>query len=354
MAYDLLPSNATALERAFSLAMDGSERLSPAIDRLRTDKRLTIPDALLPFLVYEYGLGEASPYVPDLRRLLVTGIDWQRVRGSPVALDYALRWLNYSADLEEASPDRARWNLFQLGLSGLPRRDEDLDQIEAVAGLSVPARSQFWRGYRGYDVREAVYSHRGWSRAAWSASSGVRVKEGGAKWSFGRAHDFQYPLSQFELERLGAWVPYSPGATPEQEQIRRNAIVDALVGRSIYVMLISTGNQIIGYRRARCIHPVSRGDGEYRVGALQLRRDRIAPEGFYIEAITDFGDGAPQSAASLSLLWDGTPADATRPGMLWGGPDSVLGGIEVVNTSPPAPIELGRTTRERARLFLTF
>lgn len=367
MADHLLPSNATAFERAFSLATDESARLDPGIVAMRTAKRTLIPDSFLPFLIYEYGLGEVSAFVRDQRELLRTGIDWQRVRGTPYALTLALRWLEYAATLDQADVARARWNLFQLALSRIPP-DADLERIEAVAGLSVPVRSHFWRGYRGYDVREMVWSRKRWGGAAWSSSSGVRVRDGGAKWSFGRTRDFEVPMDQPTLEALGAWVPLA-GASLEwgnftweavgatwvgaDVQDRINAIISALTGRRVYVVLRDASGAVIGYRRARAVHPVIPVlRGRYSVGNVSLEIERAAPAGLYVEAMTGFGDGAGQSVASVSLAWDAEPYDFATPGLLWVPPNDMLPGVEVV--PQPVDIELNRTTRERFRFLLTF
>ena len=70
-AADLLPSNATQLERDLSRTGNVLPRLSPGAQLIRTAKRTNIPDDVVPWLIYEYGLGEITPYVPDLRQALV-------------------------------------------------------------------------------------------------------------------------------------------------------------------------------------------------------------------------------------------------------------------------------------------
>jgi hypothetical protein len=370
MSNDLLPTNATAFERAFSLAVDALDRLSPGIGAIKTAKLVTLPDNFLPFLIYEYGLGEVSAYVADQRRLLSIGRDWQRVRGTPEALALALDWLNYDAILEEAPARRRRWNLFQLALRRIRDFEEpDLENIEGVAGLSVAVRSQFWRGYNGYDVRELEWSRKPWSGAIWSAASGVRLRSDGAKWSFGRSHDFQVFAGQSFLDPLDAWVPPSGsdlgwgdftwldagGASwvDVDAQARINLIIGALTGRPIFAAFRDAGGEIIGYRRARAIHPVRVSPGgEYAVGGLNLTRDATTPTGLYVEAMTGFGDGAGATAESVTLVWDAVPDDPEKPGLLWGGPDEITGGT---GTSPVAEtIAFGQTVRERVRFYLTF
>lgn len=369
MNYDLLPQNATEFERAFSLATDESARLSPGISSIRTAKLVSIPESFLPFLIYEYGLGEISAYAANRRDLIVRGRDWQRVRGTPEALALGLDMIDFSARLEEAPSRRARWNLFYLELNRIPPTETDLENIEGLASLSVPVRSHFWRGFRGYDVRPLEWSRKRWSGGAWSSSSGVRIRDGGAKWSFGRAYDSRIPVGQSTLEDLDAWVPASGtsigwvGSSWDDvggsswvdlsASDRISAITAALVGRPVYVALRDEGGDLIGYRRARAVHRVSQSDaGRYAVGNARLEPDNDAPSGLYIEAMTDFGDGAGRAVASVSLVWDLASTDPGTPGLMWGGAADLSGGVEVL--SRPAEIQLGRTVRERFRFFLTF
>ena len=88
----LLPTNATPLEQALSLSTDALTRLAQPTDAIRQFK--TDPsDPLLPWLIWEYGLGELLPYLPEPRRAIAEGILWQRLRGTPRALQIALGWM---------------------------------------------------------------------------------------------------------------------------------------------------------------------------------------------------------------------------------------------------------------------
>jgi P2-related tail formation protein len=349
MLNDLLPQNATDLERAFSLAMDDSERLDAGVLAIRSAKLLTIPDSFLPFLIYEYGLGEISAYAADRRELIVRGRDWQRVRGTPEALALGLDILSQSATLEEAPPRRARWNLFYLEIGSIPASEALLDAIEGIAALSVPVRSHFWQGWRGYNVRPMEWSRKRWSGAAWSSSSGVRIRAGGVKWSFGRPHDARVPVAQSVLEDLGAWV--SPLDVPDDID-RRKAIAAALIGRPVHVALRDGGGGLIGYRRARVVRPVSiNSAGRYQVDVDKLEPDD-EPSGLYVEAMTGFGDGAGQAVASAAIVWDMAPSDPDAPGIAWAGSGDLSGGVEVLTTD--FDVSIARTIRERFRFFLTF
>lgn len=89
----LLPTNATPLEQALSLSTDALTRLAQPTDAIRQFK--TDPsDPLLPWLIWEYGLGELLPYLlANLASAIAEGILWQRLRGTPRALQIALGWM---------------------------------------------------------------------------------------------------------------------------------------------------------------------------------------------------------------------------------------------------------------------
>ena len=96
----LLPNNATDFEKAFSRSTDFAPRVGSSITAVRAFKYENTPSRFLPFLVYEYGLGQLTPYVPNLFEVIDEGIDWQRVRGTHKAVEFALGWLNYTAEIE--------------------------------------------------------------------------------------------------------------------------------------------------------------------------------------------------------------------------------------------------------------
>lgn len=339
MAETLLPQNSTPFERAIEAAMREGDRVGDGIAALRTAKLVSIPDSLLPFLIYEYGLGELTPFVPDQRALLVNGIDWQRLRGTPEAVAFGLDWLGLSVTVEEASPTRRRWNLFQIGLDNFPEGDDVLGRIEGIVGLSVPVRSRLWRGHRGYDVRAMEWSRKRYSSAIWGSASGRQV--GGVKWSFGRSHDNSFAPSQAVLEALSAWIP---GGT----EGRTKAIVEALLGRHVWAAFRRADGSLIGMRRARAIHPVAPdADGVYSVGSVSFNVNKNNPTGLYIEALTDFDDGVGDEAVSVSFVWDALPAD--KPGQQW--IEAGVGGVEVLPST--VSIKFGGTSRERVRAFLT-
>lgn len=379
----LLPSNATAFERAASRTMDHIPRLASGVDAIRTAKLVSIPDEYLPFLIYEYGLGPVSAYISDQRLLITSGIAWQRVRGTPEAIARALSWVGYTATIEEARVTRRRWNLFQLGMNRLRDAEvPDLENIEGVVNLSVAVRSHFYRAHWGYDVREAEFSRRKWSGARYAGASGARLRAGGVKWSYGRAHDFAVLMDRPVLQSLGAWVEPTQGGTTGwgiptanvtpltaagwggfawddtnltwlgADASREQLIAASLAGRTIWVVLRRGNGSVIGYRRARAVHPVEgRVGGVYTVAGLPYD-PQVGGRSVYVEALTDFGEGNGETAISASLLFDAVPVDPARPGLQWALPGELSTGVEVA--SQPVNIPMGRTVRERLRFLLTF
>jgi hypothetical protein len=368
MSDHLLPQNATDLERAFSLASNPAPRLDMPVTAMRAIKLIGTPPSWLPFLVYEYGLGELSPYVPNLHQLIAEGIDWQRVRGSPEAIAKGLAWLAYAGVLEEAPLRRARWHLFQLELDRVRDEEEpDLFRIEGVTQLSVPLRSHFWRGYKVYDVRATEYGWTRWGNSLWSDYSGARIRAGGAKWSFGRLYELDHVMTQAQLTELGVWIAPVTTSRPYNwdhvvwphvrwgeptEQARRHTIIDDLKAMPAWATFLDAGNNVIGHRRARVWQSVipAGTQAPYRLGTTSLGLADANAMGLYFEAMTDFGDGFGATAAKWQIRLGATLVDPARPGLLWAEPNELTGGIVAVEKADT--IEFGRTVRERCRALL--
>lgn len=368
MQTHLLPQSATPVEVALSLACDHTQRVGPAIDQVAGFKfRVPFQPSVVPWLIAEYGLGPITPYVSDAATLLIDGVKWQRKRGTPAAIEHGLSWLNYTATLEEEPPQRRRWNLFQLALGRFPDNEEpDLDRIEGITGLSVPLRSQFWRGYHGYDVRALTPSGSSWGHCHYGDYSGVRLHADGAKWSFGRAYEISHTLTEAELTALGVWQ--APSGAPELgwgdftwveanaawdasgEGIRLNIMANGIGGQSAH-MVFRDAAGVIGYRRCRCNRAVSIGSkAPYTFEATGYVVDADSASHVFIEALTGFGDGYGRTATSAGLVIGGAPVDPAAPGQLW--MTELSGGVEI--PLGPLSIEFGRTVRERVAVLLSF
>jgi P2-related tail formation protein len=184
---DLLPSNATRLERDLSRAGDFLPRLGSGVQRIRNAKRENIPDSVVPWLIYEYGLGEILPFVPDLRQALADGIQWQRVRGTRAAVEIGLNWIGFEANVEESEASTLRWADFQLGLGQAPNGLEFTNSVIQISRLSAPVRSRLFRIHGGYDHRRFRLDDHELSGGSWLCDhTGVYLREDWPQLSFGR------------------------------------------------------------------------------------------------------------------------------------------------------------------------
>lgn len=180
----LLPANATPLEQALSLTTDPLSRLALPADAIRQFK--TDPsEPLLPWLIWEYGLGELLPYLPQPRQAIAEGILWQRLRGTPAALATALSWIGMRATVEQEPPG-VHFAEFQLDPGQVLDSDTAIANLIAIARLSAPARSRLSRIYHGHDLRRVVLDESRLGEALLSDHSGVFWRDGQTKLSFGR------------------------------------------------------------------------------------------------------------------------------------------------------------------------
>lgn len=194
--FDLLPPNATQLERDLSRATSSLERVGEPVPIIRTAKRVDIPDSVLPWLIYEYGLSEILPFINnDQRYALEVGIEWQRIRGTPESLRIALGWIGVDAFIDESESGTERWAEYQLRLSAAAE-DATIDKIVAIAELSQPTRSRLLRIYAGCDYRRAVYCASDWSDGAiYGDHSGIRPRSDWPQINFCRHTRLLVPAS---------------------------------------------------------------------------------------------------------------------------------------------------------------
>ena len=193
----LLPANASPLEQALSLATDSLSRLAVPADAIRQFK-VAPTDPLLPWLIWEYGLGELLPYLPEPRQAIAEGILWQRLRGTPAALTTALAWIGASATIEQEPPG-VHFAEFQLDPGQVLDSDTAIAHLIAIARLSAPARSRLSRLYHGYDLRRMVLDESRLGESLLSDHSGVFWTDGQTKLSFGRVRKFAHPPLAIEL-----------------------------------------------------------------------------------------------------------------------------------------------------------
>lgn len=182
----LLPPNATAQERAVEQAMLLAGQVHAGVDGILSFKEAP-PEAVLPWLVWEYGLEELLPFLPTARDVIEQGRPWERIKGTPEAVRLALSWLNYGApSIEEETPAGAHWFEFMVDPGGVPDRYEYLQDVADLARLSAPVGTILSRIFHGYDVRRFMLDGSQFGDLL-SDYSGVRDQDMGLVLSFGRS-----------------------------------------------------------------------------------------------------------------------------------------------------------------------
>lgn len=371
----LLPSNATTAEKALSASLDRDAVLGPGADAIaRWRYARPLPAGFGPYLVDELQLGPIRSYFETDEATVDAGWPWLKLRGTLGAVETALSWVAYEAALVEAPVlGRRKWNRYQIAMGELPLplESERLLDAEYLASLSDPARSVFWRGFHGYDVRALEWSNGRWGETIWGDDSGVRIEGGQTKWSHGREHG---PIeatatatnrSALGLDDLAAgtigwstpltWaqVGHLTWAEPTLEQIA--VLLARVVSElSIYVGFFDAGGDLIGARRAIHVTPAP------VFGGLPVPADQTVLE---ITARTGFGDGAGTQVASVAALFD--VRSARGPGDLWVAPndliakqgaalaDLTIGNWPISEAPDQGPTATGLTLTETIREHLT-
>lgn len=235
-AIDLLPSNATRLERDLSRTVDVLPRLGPGAELVRTGKRTNIPDDVVPWLIYEYGLGEITPYVPDLRQALVEGVQWQRVRGTRQAVTIGLGWIGFAADIEESEAGTLRWAQYQLGLDKAPNGLDAIDNVVGITRLSSPVRSKLFRIYGGYDYRRFRLDDHLLSEGSWLCDhTGAYLRDDWPQLSFGRQFHGDGDIATGLACYSGIEHVYFDGGIYEDRMILSCGVLDELEWRTWHI-----------------------------------------------------------------------------------------------------------------------
>lgn len=371
MNSDLLPQNATKWEKTTAEAIEIQPVVNSAINSMRRVKFVSPRPSMLPFLVYEYGLGELTPYVPNLYNLITEGVRWQRLRGTVSAVAIGLAWIGYTATIEEAWTGRRWWNSFQLRFPTLPVRDvPDLERIEGITTLSVPKRSQLRRGVHLYDVGPLQGEHTRLDNSMLEFESGIAITQAGTIWSFGRTFTFDHTMTEAEGVSIGNWIApvedtdllWVDIETPwvdanflwaDSPTTQRQAILAAwFKDRPVWVRLRDAAGDVIGYRRARASHPVRPAvNGAYRIGDLSYSPND-AGTSVYIEALTQFDDADGRTCTEVALVVGASVIDSVKPAVLWLAPNQLVGGTAIAVQTVNIPLR--RTVREQLKFMMRF
>lgn len=182
----ILPRNSTSAERALEAAIIAPIEVDEGIDQIVTLKE-TPPDSFLLWLVWEYGLEELLPYIPDLRALIAQGLIWERIKGTPESLRMVFSWLHYgSPQVEEEEPLSAHWFEYMADPGGVPPRS-DIEGLTRLAKITSPVGTRLSRLFHGYDVRRFILDRSDWGDLL-SDNSGFYDPEFDIVLSFG--HNF--------------------------------------------------------------------------------------------------------------------------------------------------------------------
>jgi hypothetical protein len=195
---ELLPANATDLERAIVAATD-VQPLTPYVDAIAGIKSHP-DDALIPWLIWEYGLGELLPYLSDPRRAINEGVIWQRSRGTHAALITALGWVGLSTRIEQEVPG-VHFAQFQIDAGAVPDQ-ATIDAMIGIARLSAPARSRLARIFnQDWDLRRLMLDGSSLGDALLSDYSGVLHADGVTRLSFGRVRQLAQPTLALKAQQ---------------------------------------------------------------------------------------------------------------------------------------------------------
>ncbi|WP_375673854.1 phage tail protein [Bartonella sp. TS82HLJMH] len=368
MVGSLLPTHATEFEKRLADACDFHQDVDGSVLGISRAKLITRPPRFLPWLIEEYGLGELTPYVPNLYDLIDQGIQWQRLRGSLAAIEVGLEWLQITARFTPAWTGRAWWNSFQLDFDQLPER-KSLEAIEAITDLSKSLRSDFRRGVYGYDVQAVECNMSRLDDSMLEYESGVSLTAGGTLFSFGRTTEIEHVLTREEGRLIGNWIedgdeelswnqidyPWDMANFPwcsVKKHERDMLMAEWFHGRTLYLVLRDSQDAVIGYQRCSAVAPVEQAlEGVYSHSGNHYQP---SPRGtaLLVAARTDFRDVDGKQAAFVSILVHATPAENIAVGKLWLEPDELNGGVEILKT--PINIPLRADVREQFKILLRF
>jgi len=370
----LLPNSSGLFERAIEVSYAQRwETLAGAVAAIRTAKLVSPPPSFLPFLVYEYGLGELTPYVPNLYTLIVgrEGVNWQRLRGTPASVKKGLGWIGYTATMEDAWHGRAYWNSTQLRFPTLPAADHpDLERIEGITALSIPKRSNLRRGVFQYDAGAVELDGARIEESLLERESGVAVTSAGTLWSFGRMTSVDHLLTEAEGTSIGNWIvpPEETGlkwaemtyawqtatfSWAENAATQRRSLMAAwFAGQVIYATLKAGNGSVIGHRRCRAVQPVNLKVGGVYEFAGATYQPTAGGTSVYIEAMTDFEDADGITAESIELTIGAALVEGVPPGRLWLTDSELSGGHPIAFT--PSSLPLRATVREQLQFLVRF
>lgn len=277
------PRSTSRFLLAYEQALAYEPRVGSGVTAIRDAKGRRLP-TWLQFLLYEYGLIELTPYVPNFYTLLDEGRAWQIDRDTFAAVLRGLGWVSAQGSIVEAPSRRNWWNSFQVNLNDLPPADSpNLSRIEKIVELSAPFRSDFRRGVNGYDIGAGEGDYTKLDASILDRESGVRLTPSGALWSFGRVTEWAHELTEAEGTALGNWLAHASLSSFLVDFENGTAIVDDLPVDLDDVVEFSRGtskwhSDVAGHWQEFGVNEIARLDSGVLIEPAADRLTQFAPE----------------------------------------------------------------------------
>ncbi|WP_068317534.1 phage tail protein [Polycladidibacter hongkongensis] len=163
-----LPVSATPLMRALAAAIALPDDMRALPERI--EQRLNKPaDEDLPFLIWEWGLGEVVNYLQDPRAALAKGRAWQRIRGTIDAGHMARNWIGVSAEHEQHAKKYTTLHL------DAPTSGRQSNAVVSLSKASSSLRSHLHRLTYNLDHRAFQFAshHSRYGHMIYGADSGI-------------------------------------------------------------------------------------------------------------------------------------------------------------------------------------
>jgi hypothetical protein len=179
-AMSLLPYNSTKFEKD----VETSIKYGADVSLLFGFKFENADPQLRLALAWEYSLAQIN--IDDFAERVLKGLEFHRLRGTPISLRNALSWYGFDDIIIEEEIPGEHFSEFQIGLDEIPN-NLAIDKLIEVAKFAAPLRSRLSRMYNKlYDERCFVLDDSLLDESLLSDDSGTRLTENGPKLSFGR------------------------------------------------------------------------------------------------------------------------------------------------------------------------
>jgi hypothetical protein len=179
----LLPYNSTKFERDVEKAI----KYAADVSLLFGFRFKNVDPQLQLALGWEYSLAQIN--VENFQERILKGLEFHRLRGTPISLRNALSWYGFDDVIIEEEPPGEHFAEFQIGIKEIPNGFIP-DPVISVSAFAAPLRSRLSRMYNDlYDERRLILSDSLLDEGLLSDDSGTRLTENGPKLSFGRVNN---------------------------------------------------------------------------------------------------------------------------------------------------------------------